>query len=46
MKLDLLTNATVVDNAIRFVSQKSKEELLSSRNEHSKESNELHYSEY
>jgi predicted transcriptional regulator len=46
MKLDLLTNATVVDNAIRFVYQKSKEELLSSRNEHSKESNELHYSEY
>src|SRR6188472_3937708 len=25
MKLDLLTNATVVDDAIRFVSQKSKE---------------------
>jgi hypothetical protein len=24
MKLDLLTNATVVDDAIRFVSQKSK----------------------
>ena len=29
MKLDLLTNATVVDDAIRFVSQKSKEELKS-----------------
>jgi Trp operon repressor len=28
MKLDLLTNATVVDDAIRFVSQKSKEEKL------------------
>jgi hypothetical protein len=27
MKLDLLTNATVVDDAIRFVSQKSKENL-------------------
>jgi hypothetical protein len=25
MKLDLLTNATVVDDAIRFVSSKSKE---------------------
>ena len=25
MRLDLLTNATVVDDAIRFVSQKSKE---------------------
>jgi hypothetical protein len=25
MKLDLLTNATVVDDAIRFVSQKSNE---------------------
>src|SRR5919199_561213 len=27
MKLDLLTNATVVEDAIRFVSQKSKENL-------------------
>ena len=27
MKLDLLTNATVVDDAIRFVSSKSKEML-------------------
>ena len=27
MKLDLLTNATVVDDAIRFVSQKSKEKV-------------------
>jgi hypothetical protein len=27
MKLDLLTNATVVDDAIRFVSEKSKEQL-------------------
>ena len=30
MKLDLLTNATVVDDAIRFVSQKSSEKLKSS----------------
>jgi hypothetical protein len=30
MKLDLLTNATVVDDAIRFVSEKSKENLKSS----------------
>jgi signal transduction histidine kinase len=32
MKLDLLTNATVVDDAIRFVSQKSKEEVESASN--------------
>jgi hypothetical protein len=30
MKLDLLTNATVVDDAIRFVSSKTKENLKSS----------------
>ena len=30
MKLDLLTNATVVDDAIRFISQKSKDSLKSS----------------
>ncbi|MFL6410813.1 MAG: hypothetical protein ACJ71K_06175, partial [Nitrososphaeraceae archaeon] len=30
MKLDLLANATVVDDAIRFVSQQSKENLKSS----------------
>ncbi|MFL6401054.1 MAG: hypothetical protein ACJ72J_15940 [Nitrososphaeraceae archaeon] len=30
MKLDLLTNATVVDDAIRFVSDRSKENLKSS----------------
>jgi hypothetical protein len=29
MKLDLLTNATVVDDAIRFVSQKSQDKLKS-----------------
>jgi hypothetical protein len=37
MKLDLLTNATVVDDAIRFVTQKSKEKLKSSTNEDDKE---------
>ena len=43
--LDLLTNATVVDDAIRFVSQKSRENLKSSANdnEHDKESNEPDY---
>jgi hypothetical protein len=30
MKLDLLTNATVVDDAIRFVSQKLNEKIKSS----------------
>jgi hypothetical protein len=30
MKMDLLTNATVVDDAIRFVSNRSKENLISS----------------
>jgi hypothetical protein len=39
MKLDLLTNATVVDDAIRFVSEKSKdkEKSLANSNEHEKE---------
>ena len=42
MKLELLTNATVVDDAIRFVSEKSKEKLISSAaiyndSEHDKE---------
>jgi hypothetical protein len=32
MKLDLLTNATVVDDAIRLVSDRSKEKLKSSSN--------------
>ena len=32
MKMDLLTNATVVDDAIRFVSDRSKEELKSLNN--------------
>jgi hypothetical protein len=50
MKLDLLTNATVVDDAIRFVSEKSKAKLKSSSysnsNEGSKEeSNKPDYEE-
>ena len=45
MKLDLLTNATVVDDAIRFVSCKSKENSKSSHNssEVDKESSEPEY---
>jgi hypothetical protein len=42
MKLELLTNATVVDDAIRFVSQKSKE---SSNEDDKEESNEPDYDE-
>jgi predicted transcriptional regulator len=48
MKLDLLTNATVVDDAIRFVSQKSKEKQTSPSgniSEDDKESNEPDYDE-
>jgi hypothetical protein len=47
MKLDLLTNATVVDDAIRFVSEKSKERMKSSdnTNEKEKESKEPDYDE-
>jgi hypothetical protein len=50
MKLDLLTNATVVDDAIRFVSQKSKdkEQLKSSADSNQgdkEESNEPDYDE-
>ena len=38
MKMDLLTNATVVDDAIRFVSQKSKEKsFVNSTEEEGKE---------
>jgi predicted transcriptional regulator len=40
MKLDLLTNATVVDDAIRFVSSKTKENLKSSAEDDKEESNE------
>jgi hypothetical protein len=45
MKLDLLTNATVVDDAIMFVSQKSRKKSKSSinNNEDNKESNEPDY---
>ena len=46
MKLDLLTNATVVDDAIRFVSQKSGDkENLKSASEVDKESKEPDYNE-
>jgi hypothetical protein len=48
MKLDLLTNATVVDDAITFVSQESKEKVKSyssKTNEDDKESKEPDYDE-
>jgi predicted transcriptional regulator len=45
MKLDLLTNATVVDDAIRFVSSKTKENLKSSSEGDKEESNEPDYDE-
>jgi hypothetical protein len=47
MKLDLLTNATVVDDAISFVSDKSKdkEKMESSDSEDKEESNEPDYDE-
>jgi hypothetical protein len=37
MNLELLANATVVDDAIRFVSDRSKEKLKSSSNNNSNE---------
>jgi Trp operon repressor len=44
MKMDLLTNATVVDDAIRFVSQKSKDKAnIKSAVEDDKESNQHDY---
>src|SRR5919108_245809 len=46
MKMDLLTNATVVDDAIRFVSHQSKEKpksSSSSSNQDEKESSEPDY---
>jgi predicted transcriptional regulator len=46
MKLDLLTNATVVDDAIRFVSQKSTEELKSSSNSRSEDNSESNEPDY
>jgi hypothetical protein len=45
MKLDLLTNATVVDDAIRFVSSKSNEKIKSSTEGNKEESNEPDYDE-
>jgi DNA-binding MarR family transcriptional regulator len=45
MKLDLLTNATVVDDAIRFVSSKSNENVKSSSQDDKEESNEPDYDE-
>ncbi len=46
MKLDLLTNATVIDDAIRFVSQKSKEDLKSVSNGRSEDDNESKEPDY
>src|SRR6187200_2361629 len=48
MKLDLLTNATVVDDAIRFVSERSNEkEKMEASNSHDKEySNKPNHDEY
>jgi hypothetical protein len=42
MKLDLLTNVTVVDDAIRFVSSKTKENLKSSTERDKEEAKESH----
>jgi predicted transcriptional regulator len=45
MKLELLTNAAVVEDAIRFVSAKSKENLKFSTGDATEESNEPDYNE-
>jgi hypothetical protein len=45
MKLHLLTNVTVVDDAIRFVSAKTKENLKSATEDDKEESNEPDYDE-
>ena len=45
MKLDLLTNATVVDHAIRFVSQRFQERVKSSSEGDKEESKEPDYDE-
>ena len=45
MKLDLLTNATVVDDAIRFASHKSKDKLKSHSEDDKEESKEPDYDE-
>jgi hypothetical protein len=46
MKLDLLTNATVVDDAIRFASDRSKEKLKSSCGNSSEDKEESHEPDY
>jgi hypothetical protein len=47
MKLDLLTNATVVDDAIRFVSDRSKDkEKLKSTDDNSEQDKESNESDY
>jgi hypothetical protein len=43
IKMDLLTNATIVDDAIRFVSQRSKEKIKSSNEVDKEESKEPDY---
>jgi predicted transcriptional regulator len=45
MKLELLTNATIVDDAIRFVSQQAKERIKSSSEGNQEESREPDYDE-
>ena len=45
MKLELLTNVTVVDDAIRSVSSKTKANLKSSTEDTTEESNEPDYDE-
>jgi hypothetical protein len=45
MKLELLTNATVVDDAIRFVSSRPNEKVKSSSHDDKEESNDLDYNE-
>ena len=45
IRMDLLTDATVVDDAIRFVSQKSKEKIKSSNEVDKEESKEPDYDE-
>lgn len=45
MKLDLLTNATVVDDAIRFLSSKSKWSIKSSTEGDEEEAKEPDYNE-
>jgi hypothetical protein len=44
MKLDLLTNATVVDDAIRFTKESQDRRIISKREQYNKESKGLDYS--